>query len=173
MNSLFLVELQSPLGNITAVSSPKGICYLMFSDFKDLQKDLKNLETLHQTVIKHHTNVHLLELDKQLKDYFKKELTQFTIPLDFHASCFQQKVWEALLEIPYSKVISYKQQATCLGTPLAFRAVASCNARNRIMILIPCHRVIGSNGKLSGYAGGVGRKKYLIDLESQSYRFDL
>ncbi|MHC5362288.1 methylated-DNA--[protein]-cysteine S-methyltransferase [Myroides sp. LJL110] len=171
--ALFLVQLESPLGQITAVSSKQGICYLMFSDWKNLNEDLEKLENRYNTKLLKKDNDHISNLRLELNKYFNKELFFFKTPLDFTGSDFELKVWNQLQKIPSGKLISYKKQALDLSMPLGCRAVASCNARNRIMILIPCHRVIGSNGQLSGYAGGFGRKKYLIDLESNSFTLDL
>ncbi|WP_458701384.1 methylated-DNA--[protein]-cysteine S-methyltransferase [Sulfurospirillum sp. 1307] len=103
---------------------------------------------------------------EQLDKYFAGKLKKFTIPLDFKSGTeFQKKVWNALLKIPYGKTISYKQLAGMIENPKAIRAVGGANNKNPIPIIVPCHRVIGSNGKLVGYASGLKIKKYLLDLE--------
>jgi O-6-methylguanine DNA methyltransferase len=104
-----------------------------------------------------------LELDA----YFKGALKKFTVPLDLQGSDFQKKVWMELLTIPYGETRSYEQQTTRLGDLKAIRAVASANGKNRIAIVVPCHRVIGKNGSLTGYAGGLDKKLWLLDFESK------
>ena len=102
---------------------------------------------------------------EQLRAYFKCELKQFDIPLAPVGTPFQLKVWQALRDIPYGKIESYKNIAEAIGNPKAVRAVGGANGKNPISIIVPCHRVIGSNGSLTGYGGGLKTKKQLIDLE--------
>jgi methylated-DNA-[protein]-cysteine S-methyltransferase len=102
---------------------------------------------------------------KQLDAYFAGKLRAFDLPLAPQGTAFQQKVWAALLKIPYGATRSYGQQATAIGSPKAMRAVGLANGRNPIAIIIPCHRVIGANGSLTGYGGGMARKQLLLDLE--------
>ena len=104
-------------------------------------------------------------LADQLDAYFAGELTGFTVPLAPRGTKFQQRVWAALLEIPYGQTQSYGQLAERIGSPGAARAVGLANGKNPIGIVIPCHRVVGSNGSLTGYGGGLARKKQLLDLE--------
>ena len=101
----------------------------------------------------------------QLNEYFEKKRTTFEIPLQLIGSPFQVKCWKELLNIPYGKTISYKEQAIKIGNEKAFRAVANANGQNMIDIIVPCHRVIANNGKLSGYTGGVEKKEFLLKLE--------
>ena len=107
------------------------------------------------------------QLETELNDYFEGNLTQFTIPFDFIGTDFQKKVWNELVKIPFGKTKSYKEQAIAVGDLLAIRAVANANGKNKIAILVPCHRVIGSDGSLTGYAGGKKRKQFLLELESK------
>lgn len=102
----------------------------------------------------------------ELDEYFHHQRTTFDIPLLFTGTAFQNNVWCALLEIPYGKTISYGEQASCLGISTKVRAVANANGANPISIFVPCHRVIGSNGTLSGYAGGIDAKQTLLQLEA-------
>ena len=102
---------------------------------------------------------------EQLRAYFKCELKQFNIPLAPVGTPFQLKVWQALRDIPYGKIESYKNIAEAIGNPKAVRAVGGANGKNPISIIVPCHRVIGNNGSLTGYGGGLKTKKQLIDLE--------
>jgi len=106
------------------------------------------------------------ETFKQLSQYFEGKRNQFDLPLHLDGTDFQVKVWNALLRIPYGQVWSYKRLAEEIGNPKACRAVGLANNRNPISIVVPCHRVIGSNGSLTGYASGLDNKRYLLDLES-------
>lgn len=106
---------------------------------------------------------------KQLDEYFQMKRKEFTIPLLFVGSEFQKKVWEALLQIPYGEVRSYKEQAKIVGDEKAVRAVANANGANAIGIIVPCHRIIGSDGKLTGYGGGLPLKKKLLELENNLF----
>lgn len=113
----------------------------------------------------------LVETITQLKEYQAGQRQVFDIPLDLSTGTpFQQKVWEALLKIPYGKTISYAQLANHIGQPTACRAVAQANGRNPLSLIIPCHRVIASDGKLGGYTGGVEIKQTLLDIEQASYQ---
>jgi methylated-DNA-[protein]-cysteine S-methyltransferase len=105
---------------------------------------------------------------QQLEEYFKGERTNFTVKLNPQGTEFQQKVWVELLNVPYGKTRTYLEQSKQLGDVKAIRAVASANGKNPIWILIPCHRIIGSNGSLTGYAGGIWRKKWLLKHENPS-----
>lgn len=103
----------------------------------------------------------------QLKAYFTEKLTKFDLPLRQDGTEFQNKVWKELMEIPFGKTITYGQLATKLGDPNYVRAVGAANGKNPLAIVVPCHRVIGANGSLVGYAGGLQRKKWLLNFESQ------
>ncbi|MFE6688643.1 methylated-DNA--[protein]-cysteine S-methyltransferase [Streptomyces sp. NPDC057743] len=102
----------------------------------------------------------------QLRAYFRGELTTFDLPLALHGTPFQRRVWEALCTIPYGRTVSYGQLAERLGNPTASRAVGLANGRNPIGIVVPCHRVVGANGSLTGYGGGLDRKRRLLTFES-------
>ncbi|UNO43734.1 methylated-DNA--[protein]-cysteine S-methyltransferase [Streptomyces sp. MST-110588] len=102
---------------------------------------------------------------RQLRAYFDGELTVFDLPLTFHGTPFQQRVWTALRDIPYGETISYGQLADRIGSPTASRAVGLANGKNPLGIVVPCHRVVGSTGSLTGYGGGLARKRLLLDFE--------
>jgi AraC family transcriptional regulator of adaptative response/methylated-DNA-[protein]-cysteine methyltransferase len=123
-----------------------------------------NCPYLYETV-KPGTNKHLRALKKQLKEYFRGKRREFTLELITPGTDFQREVWESLKLIPYGETISYLEQARMMNNPGAFRAVAGANGSNRIAIVIPCHRVIGSDGDLVGYGGGLDKKRWLIDHE--------
>ena len=110
----------------------------------------------------------LSECVKQLQDYFKGDREEFKLKLNPQGTDFQKKVWEKLLQIPYGKSLSYLELSKELGDSKAIRAVASANAKNPLWIIVPCHRVIGSDGSLTGYAGGLHRKQWLLNHESQA-----
>ena len=103
----------------------------------------------------------------QLDEYFKGERKEFDLPLKQAGTPFQQQVWDELLQIKYGRTISYAQQSSQMNTPLAIRAIASANGKNDLWIVVPCHRVIGSDGSLTGYAGGLWRKKWLLEHEAK------
>jgi methylated-DNA-[protein]-cysteine S-methyltransferase len=104
--------------------------------------------------------------EAELQQYFSGERDTFTIPLAAHGNEFEQRVWDALREIPYGETVSYGEVARRIGAPTAARAVGLANGRNPISVIVPCHRVIGANGSLTGYGGGLERKRYLLDLEA-------
>ena len=113
------------------------------------------------------------ELREQLAEYFAGARREFELPLAPEGSAFQQRVWSALREIPYGETESYGELAERIGHPGSARAVGAANGQNPIAIVVPCHRVIGANGTLTGYAGGIERKRLLLDLESPLARLDL
>jgi methylated-DNA-[protein]-cysteine S-methyltransferase len=108
----------------------------------------------------------LQEAIKQLDEYFKGTRRDFDLPIQQPGSNFQQLVWQELLKIPYGKTISYGQQSHLMNSPLAIRAIAAANGKNNLWIIVPCHRVVGSNGSLTGYAGGLWRKRWLLEHEA-------
>jgi methylated-DNA-[protein]-cysteine S-methyltransferase len=108
----------------------------------------------------------LLETIKQLREYFDGERKEFDLPIKQPGSDFQQEVWQQLLQIKYGSTVTYLQQSQQMNNPLAIRAIAAANGRNNLWIVVPCHRVIGSNGSLTGYAGGLWRKKWLLEHEA-------
>mgnify|MGYP001135106248 CR=1 FL=1 len=112
--------------------------------------------------------VELQECVRQLDEYFLGKRTEFNLKLNPKGTEFQQKVWNALLKVPFGKTRTYLEQSKVLGDAKAIRAVASANGKNPIWIVIPCHRIIGSDGSLTGYAGGIWRKKWLLEHESPS-----
>lgn len=107
----------------------------------------------------------ILETEKQLQEYFQNKRSAFNLPLDLMGTPFQRSVWEQLKQIPYGSTWSYRDIATKIKNPLAVRAVGTAIGRNPISIIVPCHRVIGSNGSLTGFAGGLDRKQFLLELE--------
>jgi AraC family transcriptional regulator, regulatory protein of adaptative response / methylated-DNA-[protein]-cysteine methyltransferase len=162
-----ITRILTPLGPMLAGATEQGICLLEFIDRKMLETQLRRLNTLLNAKCVSGTHSHFDALDLQLKEYFSGTRTTFELSLVLPGTHFQQSVWEGLQTIPYGTTRSYQQLAGLLGIPNAVRAVARANGDNRIAIIIPCHRVIGKNGKLTGYGGGLWRKEYLLDHESR------
>ena len=163
-----ITRLETPLGTMFACAAEQGICLLEFTDRKMLETELKSLAKQLNANIIQGANKHFDLLRRQLDEYFEGKRKEFTIQLFTPGTEFQQSVWKVLQMIPYGSTYSYKQQAIALKKPDAFRAVANANGMNRISIIIPCHRVIGEDGNLIGYGGGLWRKKWLLDLEKQN-----
>ena len=164
-NELTVAALATPLGEMLAVFGGKGLCLLEFVGQKQLEQEITAVQkALHgQFIFQENEQTQLLRQELDL--YFQGRLKVFATPLETIGTAFQQLVWNALLTIPYGETRSYKEQAQQLGNPKAIRAVAAANGQNKVSILIPCHRVIGSDGKLTGYAGGLNRKQSLLALE--------
>ena len=162
---LYLKRLSTPVGKMLALADDDGVCMLEFGDSKNLEKEIKEIsKKKNKEVIENEHSV-LKTLEIQLKEYFSGKRTTFEIPMSPVGTDFQLSVWKILNEIPYGKTMSYQKQAELLGDPKSVRAVANANGQNKMSILIPCHRVIGSNGKLTGYGGGIWRKQKLLELE--------
>ena len=158
----------TPLGPMFACATQIGICLLEFTNRKMLENEFKELTKKLGAVILPGKNKHIDLLKKELVEYYEGDLKQFSVPLHMVGSDFQKTVWEALLQIPYGETRSYKQQSIALNNPMGIRAIASANGFNKIAIVVPCHRVIGSDGSLTGYAGGLERKKWLLDHERKN-----
>lgn len=157
-------HIATPLGQMIVVWSTYGLCLLEFADQAQLSRELNTISQARKGQWAVEPNWHI-QLQDELADYFAGVRQQFTVPLDPIGTPFQLRAWQALCAIEYGNTWSYKQQAQYLGNKKASRAVAAANGQNKISIIIPCHRVIGSNGTLTGYAGGLARKKFLLELE--------
>lgn len=167
-NIIDITRLETPLGTMVACATDKGICLLEFTDRKMLETELKQFaKSLNATIVQGQ-NKHFELLKAELNEYFEGNLKLFTVPIDMIGTDFQKQVWKILMQIPYGTTKSYQQQAYSINNPTAVRAVANANGMNKISIIIPCHRVIGSDGSLTGYGGGLWRKKRLLDLESEN-----
>lgn len=157
----------TPLGDMLAVATNKGICTLAFIDNTPVEAHLKELSVFIGCTPLTGENIYIQQLQEELAAYFAKKRIVFQTPLDLYGTAFQKKVWQTLATIPYGTTISYKEESERMDMPSAFRAVANANGKNRIAIVLPCHRVIGSNGKLHGYSSGVWRKQWLLNHELQ------
>jgi AraC family transcriptional regulator of adaptative response/methylated-DNA-[protein]-cysteine methyltransferase len=162
---IVVTMLESPLGPMLAGANDRGITLLEFTDRRMLEHNLKTMRQKLAAAVVPGRHPHLDHLRSELEAYFKGKLRSFTIPLAPKGTPFQEKVWNELLRIPHAITISYDELAARIGQPTAQRAVARANGMNRICILIPCHRVIGKDGTLTGYGGGLWRKRLLLELE--------
>ena len=158
-------RFSTPLGPMYACCTEHGICMLEFTDRRAAESEFKELVKHFNAVILPGEHSHLKSLKKQLSDYFTGKLKAFDIAIDAPGTAFQKQVWEHLQKIQYGETVSYKEMAKRIGNPDAVRAVGNANGHNRISIVLPCHRVIGENGTLTGYGGGLSRKKWLLDFE--------
>lgn len=164
---IITTTIETPIGEMIAGATDEGICLLEFNDRKTSPEEYNDLKKLLNTSVEDGENKHSKTLKKQLREYFQGRRKEFTIPLVTPGSAFQQTVWKELQSIPFGSTRSYHEQSVTLGNPDSIRAVANANGMNRIAILIPCHRVIGSDGRLVGYGGGLRRKKWLLDHEKK------
>ncbi len=167
-NTITIDHIPTPLGNMTAGATTHGICLLEFTHEERLKIQRKRLEKQFQIPLVKGTDPLFSQLQTELQEYFAGSRKNFTIPLDIEGTPFQKAAWKQLLSIPYGQTISYQEQARGLGNAKASRAVAGANNANKIALLVPCHRVIGKNGTMTGYAGEIWRKKYLLNLENPS-----
>ena len=164
--SLLSHTYPTPLGEMTALLSDRGLCLLEFGErTKGLAREIAQVEAARGGPARAGENALTAQLGRELAEYFKGQRRTFDVPLDLVGTPFQQSVWHALLAIPYGQTRSYASQACAIGRPTATRAVAAANGQNKISIVVPCHRVIGSDGSLTGYGGGVARKEWLLGME--------
>lgn len=157
--------IETPIGPMVCGATDHGVCLLEYTDRRRLESQLQRVRKWCGDTAVPGENAHTREMRRQLDAYFAGDLREFTVPLDVSGTAFQEKVWAALRTIPYGETWSYGQLARKLGKPTGTRAVASANGDNRVAIVIPCHRVIGSDGNLSGYGGGIWRKRALLERE--------
>lgn len=148
----------SPVGELTLVADERGLAAILWENDRP---DRVRLGALNEKA----DHPVLVETERQLGEYFAGARRSFDVPLSFAGTDFQKRVWSALLAIPFGETRSYGEIADQLGNPGASRAVGAANGRNPISIIAPCHRVVGSNGKLTGFAGGLEAKAFLLDLE--------
>ena len=150
-------RIDSPVGMLTLVASDRHLVAIAWQKEADAAPFDATPEATPHPVLE--------EAERQLRAYFAGERREFDLPLDFHGTEFQRQVWHALLAIPFGETRSYRDIAVQLGRPTATRAVGAANGRNPIPIVAPCHRVIGTNGSLTGFGGGLENKAFLLDLE--------
>jgi methylated-DNA-[protein]-cysteine S-methyltransferase len=156
--SLAYKMMESPVGKLKLVASDKGLAAILWEN--DSPRRVRLGE-----VVEEERHPVLIETERQLGEYFAGKRRDFSIALDVRGTRFQKDVWEALLAIPFGETRSYGELAKQLGNPRATRAVGAANGRNPLSIIVPCHRVVGSSGKLTGFAGGLDAKAHLLGLE--------
>ncbi|MCQ6264342.1 methylated-DNA--[protein]-cysteine S-methyltransferase [Fictibacillus sp. WQ 8-8] len=165
-NTLSFQKYWTPIGVLIACFYEGECCLLEFMDRRALETELVFLKKRLKANLKKRSSPLSRQLGFELQEYFSGSRKEFSVPVASIGTEFQVQTWKALKDIPYGTTRSYKAQAEHLGRPKAVRAVANANGKNRICILIPCHRVIGDNGDLRGYAGGLDRKQFLLELEN-------
>ena len=160
--STYFQKIPSPVGELYAVASGKSLCALVFKSNWDSFKERfdglveKDVPILRRT-------------RKQLSEYFQGKRRKFEIPYVLQGTTFQQRVWRSLSTIPFGETRSYKEQAVIVKSPKAARAIGRADGLNPICIILPCHRVLGSDGSLTGFAGGLGVKRFLLKLEDSKF----
>jgi methylated-DNA-[protein]-cysteine S-methyltransferase len=157
METTHYTTMPSPLGELQLVAGPRGLTRIVFPDDRQPVQPESHWKTADKVVRR---------AERQLNEYFAGDREEFDLPLDPQGTPFQMRVWRALLQIPYGETISYGELARRIGRPKAQRAVGAANGSNPLPIIVPCHRVIGSNGSLTGYGGGLDIKRQLLEIES-------
>lgn len=163
-------RLHTPLGEMVMAFGPRGLSLLEFADCLDARQSLLRLARVSGLTVREGEDSRSRDVAAQLAAYFTSRRRTFEVVLDMAGTDFQRRVWQSLLQIPYGETWSYGKQAAFLGDSRAVRAVAGANGRNPVSIVVPCHRVIGSNGRLTGYGGGMARKAALLRLEGADFR---
>ena len=158
--TLFYDEIESPVGTLKLVASAAALVAVLWEYERPDRVKLAPLKHESQQPI-------LLEAERQLREYFSGTRTEFDLPVELNGTEFQKRVWRTLRDIPYGQTMSYVELARTLGSPRAFRAVGAANGKNPLSIVVPCHRVIGANGSLTGFAGGLDAKAKLLALEAK------
>jgi methylated-DNA-[protein]-cysteine S-methyltransferase len=166
MKTIFITEFETDFGTLILGDFEGKLCLCDWKFRKMRTQINQRIKTGLQAEFQSKTTELLLDIQKQLNAYFAGKIQDFDIPLQFVGTEFQQKVWNQLLQIKYGETDSYLSLSKKLANQKAIRAVASANGANAISIIIPCHRIIGSNGELIGYAGGLAAKKKLLELEN-------
>lgn len=164
-NLILISRLTTPLGPMFVCATENGICLLEFVDRRMLETEFRDLQKRLNANIIAGENVHIDQIRREIEEYFKGTLKNFKVELETPGTDFQNLVWRNLQEIRYGESSTYQEQAAKIKNPKAARAVASANGYNRIAIVIPCHRVLGKNGEMTGYGGGIERKRWLLNHE--------
>lgn len=162
---ILLHRFTTPLGPMLACATEQGICLLEFADRRILETEFKDLQRLLKARIIAGENPHTRQVEREIGEYFAGSRQQFDVALETPGSAFQRSVWQSLRTLDYGSTHSYQSLAERIGRPSAVRAVAAANGANRIAIIVPCHRVLGKDGALTGYGGGLARKQWLLEHE--------
>jgi AraC family transcriptional regulator, regulatory protein of adaptative response / methylated-DNA-[protein]-cysteine methyltransferase len=166
--NIIVTHFKTPLGEMIAGAIEDGLVLFDFSNRRMIEGILTRIRKFHYAELEEGEHPHFILLKAQIKEYLDGNRKQFELPLVMSGTPFQKKVWEELLNIPYGETRSYKQQAIAMGDVSAIRAVARANGENCFAVVIPCHRVIAENGDLTGYAGGLAKKKWLLNFEKKN-----
>ncbi len=164
---IMIHRFTTPLGPVFVCATECGVCLLEFTDRRMLETEFRDLQRLLNARIMAGENRHTRQAEKELTEYFSGTRQQFDIVLDTPGSDFQRSVWEGLRDVPFGHTSHYQAVAEVIGKPTAVRAVAAANGANRVAIVIPCHRIIGKEGAMTGYGGGIARKAWLIEHEQK------
>ncbi len=165
--TIMIHRFTTPLGPMFVCATARGVCLLEFVDRRMLETEFSDLQRLLNARILAGENEHTRQAEKEISDYFAGQRRHFDLALDLPGSAFQRLVWQGLQDVPYGQTTHYQCLAERIAKPLAVRAVAAANGANRVAIVIPCHRIIGKNGTMTGYGGGIARKKWLIEHEAR------
>lgn len=160
---LFSSQVRTPIGRLTLLASEAALVSIRFEEHHPLLK----LHAAPAIEVRPGEHAVLAQAERELLEHFARERTRFGVPLEPRGTPFQQRVWRELLAIPYGETRSYGELAAAIGQPTASRAVGAANGRNPLAIFVPCHRVVGATGALTGFAGGHEAKKFLLDLERE------
>ena len=163
--------IETPLGQMVAIADDTALYLLEFADCKSLSRELQKLQQQYNTLIVPGSTAITKAIEHELVDYFSGVLRVFSTPIAQYGTLFQNSVWHVLQTIPFGSTAAYAHIAQAIGNPAAFRAVANASRCNQFAIIVPCHRVIKSNGSLSGYDGGLMRKQWLLAHEKQNCKF--
>ena len=158
--------VDSPIGELVLGVSGGGCCVVEFVERGGLEKIKSQTQQRYKLEMKECQSLQLDDVKKELRGYFSGRLQIFSIPMDLQGTEFEKMVWQELLSIPYGETRTYGEIARLVGNPLAFQAVGGANGHNPLAIVVPCHRVLQKGGGMCGYGGGIWRKKFLLDLES-------
>jgi AraC family transcriptional regulator of adaptative response/methylated-DNA-[protein]-cysteine methyltransferase len=166
--NLTSIEFETVLGPMIAIADEQALYLLEFMERRGLKREIEKLHSRYKaTITPGKTNI-LDMIGAEITDYFAGKIKTFTTPIHFLGSPFQKMAWNQLQNIPYGETKSYAEQATSIGKPKSYRAVANANGANQLCIIVPCHRIINSNGALGGYGGGISRKKWLLEHEQKN-----
>jgi methylated-DNA-[protein]-cysteine S-methyltransferase len=158
----YMQTYNSPVGQLYLVEGDKKLRAVSFArNWQDVRRNFPHVEIKNTTLLR--------SAKRQLREYFRGDRRSFDLPYEVNGTEFQTRVWRALTKIPYGQTRTYKQQAMAVGSPNASRAIGRAEGQNPICIVLPCHRVIGSNGRLTGFGGGMEAKKYLLSLEGKAF----
>lgn len=167
--TLYIQEMDSPIGPLTAVASENGLCRIDFGEWEDLRPVYERWAAKYFSAWEwQEEEAKTAVIKQEVDEYFAGQRKEFTFTPEYYGTPFQVKVWNAMFsEIPFGETRSYKEIAEAISSPRAFRAVGGAINKNPIAIIVPCHRVIGSNGALTGFGGGIDKKELLLDLEKK------